>query len=92
MRYKNKLWIGTIKTYSDIEIWLYTNLSHSIYFAVVEKNGEVLREVKTKSWRRFINELKKEINKLNVYDSTKNLWVDRWLWTNKPLHQYILDY
>ncbi len=92
MRYKNKLWIGTIKAYSDIEIWLYTNLNCSVYFAVIEKKGKVLREVKTKSWRRFIKELKKEINELNVYDSTKNLWVDRWLWTNKPLHQYILDY
>jgi hypothetical protein len=89
----NKSWIGSIKT-KEYEIWLYTNVKRSTFWAYYhDKDNYKLKKVlKTKSWKKFMEILQKDLIHSEVIESIKNLWVDRWLWTNKPLHEYILNY
>jgi hypothetical protein len=94
MKRDNLLWIGTLEALPNIKIYLYTTSKFGLYMAKFYEhdNPNPYKEIKTRSWKRFMEMLQKELVSYVIIDSSKNLWVDRWLWTNKPLHEYILNY
>ncbi len=94
MKKSNLLWIGTLDVLPNIRIYLYTTSKQGLFMARFydNDNPNSYKEIRARSWNKFIKALQRELVNYVVVGSCKNLWVDRWLWTNKPLHEYILNY
>jgi len=100
MRMKRKvrtglIWMGSIKALPSINIDLYTNPSYTVYRAWITEysNGRgSFREIKSRSWKKFIKTLQKELASLSVYDVSTALWFGRYAWTQKNIYEYIMDY
>ncbi len=94
MKKRSFLWIGTLDVLPNVKVFLYTTPKKGLFVARFYENDNPnpYKEIKTRSWDKFVKTLQKELVSYVVVGSCKNLWVDRWLWTNKPLHEYILNY
>jgi hypothetical protein len=99
MRVKKKnrqttwIWMGSIYALPDVKVFIYVNEKFSYYWAVIKNdylNSE--KEIKTRSFNKLMKNIKRELINYPVVDSSKALWFDRFVWSNKPLHQYVMEY